>query len=79
MTNTALLSPYSAGPLGLLRNRMVMAPMTRARAAEDGTPLPVVADHYAQRAGAGLIVTEGIWPSSRGQSGWRYPGLQTAA
>ncbi|MFJ2768193.1 alkene reductase [Streptomyces sp. NPDC087300] len=79
MTNTALLAPYSAGPIGLLPNRVVMAPMTRARAADDGTPLPVVAEHYAQRASAGLIVTEGIWPSSRGQSGWRYPGLETAA
>ncbi|MBM7170463.1 alkene reductase [Streptomyces sp. G44] len=79
MTNNALLTPYSAGPLGLLPNRMVMAPMTRLRATADGTPLPVVADHYAQRASAGLIVTEGIWPSSRGQSGWRHPGLETAA
>lgn len=79
MTNASLLAPYSAARIGHLPNRIVMAPMTRARAAEDGTPLPVVADHYAQRAGAGLIVTEGIWPSSRGQSGWRYPGLQTAA
>jgi N-ethylmaleimide reductase len=57
---------------------MVMAPMTRFRAAEDGTPLPVVADYYAQRASAGLIITEGIWPSRAGQSGWRMPGLETA-
>jgi N-ethylmaleimide reductase len=53
--------------------------MSRYRAAEDGTPLPVVADYYAQRASAGLIVTEGIWPSTRGQSGWRLPGMETAA
>lgn len=78
MENTTLLSPYSLGPLRL-PNRMVMAPMTRYRAAEDGTPLPVVAEYYAQRASAGLIVTEGIWPSSRGQSGWRLPGLETGA
>ncbi|MFI6881229.1 alkene reductase [Streptomyces sp. NPDC050400] len=80
MSNSSLLRPYSLAPAGLaLPNRMVMAPMTRYRATEDGTPLPVVADHYAQRAGAGLIVTEGIWPSSRGQSGWRLPGLETPA
>ncbi|MFE6164083.1 alkene reductase [Streptomyces sp. NPDC056486] len=79
MTNTSLLAPYSASPIGHLPNRIVMAPMSRHRATEDGTPLPVVADHYAQRASAGLIVTEGIWPSSRGQSGWRFPGLETAA
>ncbi|MEV6393180.1 alkene reductase [Streptomyces sp. NPDC051907] len=78
MTETTLLSPYSLSVLDL-PNRVVMAPMTRYRAAEDGTPLPHVADYYAQRAGAGLIVTEGIWPSSRGQSGWRIPGLETAA
>ncbi|MCI3224639.1 alkene reductase [Streptomyces sp. NP-1717] len=78
MTKTTLLAPYSLGPLHL-PNRMVMAPMTRYRAAVDGTPLPVVAEYYAQRAGAGLIVSEGIWPSSRGQSGWRLPGLETAA
>ncbi|GGV61202.1 alkene reductase [Streptomyces longisporoflavus] len=79
MTNTSLLAPYSAGPIGRLPNRIVMAPMSRHRATEDGTPLPVVAEHYAQRASAGLIVTEGIWPSSRGQSGWRFPGIETAA
>ncbi|RCV50996.1 alkene reductase [Marinitenerispora sediminis] len=77
MSNSALLTPYELGALHL-PNRIVMAPMSRHRAAEDGTPLPVVADHYAQRAAAGLIVTEGIWPSRRGQSDWRLPGLETA-
>ncbi|MFF6984022.1 alkene reductase [Streptomyces sp. NPDC008343] len=76
MTNTLLLTPHTLGTLSL-PNRMVMAPMTRFRAAEDGTPLPVVADYYAQRASAGLIITEGIWPSCTGQAGWRMPGLQT--
>ncbi|MFJ6651092.1 alkene reductase [Streptomyces sp. NPDC091290] len=76
MPTTSLLTPYSLGHLRL-PNRLVMAPMTRFRAAEDGTPLPVVADYYAQRASAGLIVTEGIWPSRAGQSGWRMPGLET--
>ncbi|MEU5979378.1 alkene reductase [Streptomyces sp. NPDC047315] len=76
MTNSPLLAPYSFGRFRL-PNRIVMAPMTRFRAAEDGTPLPIVADHYAQRASAGLVVTEGIWPSSRGQAGWRMPGLET--
>ncbi|MFE4393251.1 MULTISPECIES: alkene reductase [Streptomycetaceae] len=81
MTTTAtasLLTPYRLGALDL-PNRVVMAPMTRYRAAEDGTPLPVVAEYYAQRASAGLIVTEGIWPSRQGQSGWRLPGLETPA
>ncbi|MYT32951.1 MULTISPECIES: alkene reductase [unclassified Streptomyces] len=74
MTN--LLTPFSSTELALT-NRMVMSPMTRFRAEEDGTPLPIVADYYRQRAGAGLIITEGIWPSRRGQSGWRIPGLES--
>ncbi|MFI9030019.1 alkene reductase [Streptomyces sp. NPDC053560] len=81
MTNTApspLLTPYSSNSLSL-PNRLVMAPMTRFRAHEDGTPLPVVAEYYAQRAEAGLLITEGIWPHRRGQSGWRIPGLETEA
>ncbi|MFD5567634.1 alkene reductase [Streptomyces cadmiisoli] len=82
MTNTApvspLLTPYTSAALRL-PNRIVMAPMTRYRAREDGTPLPVVADYYAQRAAAGLLITEGIWPHRRGQSGWRIPGLETKA
>ncbi|MFE0426243.1 alkene reductase [Streptomyces sp. NPDC058953] len=78
MTNSPLLTPFALGSLHL-PNRIVMAPMTRYRAADDGTPLPVVADYYAQRAGAGLLITEGIWPSSAGQAGWRMPGLETAA
>ncbi|MFD7295266.1 alkene reductase [Streptomyces sp. NPDC059897] len=81
MTHTAtspLLAPYTTGSLHL-PNRLVMAPMTRFRAHEDGTPLPVVAAYYAQRAEAGLLITEGIWPHRRGQSGWRIPKLETRA
>lgn len=63
-------------PATTLANRIVMAPMTRMRAAEDGTPTPEMAEYYAQRSGAGLIVSEGIWPSVRGQSEWRIPGLE---
>ncbi|MFG3254073.1 alkene reductase [Streptomyces sp. NPDC048172] len=75
---SALLIPYSSARLSL-PNRIVLAPMSRHRAHEDGTPLPVVADFYAQRAEAGLLITEGIWPHRRGQSGWRIPGLETEA
>ncbi|TNM31204.1 alkene reductase [Streptomyces sedi] len=77
-TNAALLTPYSLGRLSL-PNRLVMAPMTRYRGTEDGRPQPIVADYYAQRTGAGLIVTEGLWPSPAGQSGWRIPGMANAA
>ena len=42
-----------------LPNRLVMAPMTRSRAKFDGTPGELAAEYYAQRAGVGLVVTEG--------------------
>ncbi|QIS23744.1 alkene reductase [Nocardia terpenica] len=62
-----------------LPNRVVMAPMTRLRSLSDGSPTADVADYYAQRASAGLIVTEGIWPHSSGQSEAWVPGLETVA
>jgi N-ethylmaleimide reductase len=77
MTTNDLFSPVRAGRLEL-PHRIVMAPMTRLRATEDGTPTPEMAVYYAQRATAGLIVTEGIWPEPAGQSEWRVPGLSDA-
>lgn len=62
-----LLSPLAVGKL-TLRNRIVMAPMTRSRAQQPGdVPTALNALYYAQRAGAGLIVSEGtqISPSAR--------------
>lgn len=44
-----------------------MAPMTRSRANADGTPTPLMAEYYAQRASVGLIVTEATQPSDIGQ------------
>jgi N-ethylmaleimide reductase len=46
-----------------LADRAVMAPMTRSRALDANTPKPLMAEFYAQRATAGLIVTEGTSPS----------------
>jgi N-ethylmaleimide reductase len=71
-----LLSEYRNDVL-TLPNRIVMSPMTRLRSHPDGSPTADVADYYAQRATAGLIVTEGIWPHSTGQSEAWAPGLQT--
>ena len=76
MNDAPLFQPLRLGSL-TLPNRVVMAPMTRFRATDDGTPTDVMATYYAQRATAGLIITEGIWPSSRGQSDWCVPGLET--
>lgn len=58
-----------------LRNRVVMAPMTRSRATELGDPTEVMVDYYRQRASAGLIITEGIYPSEDGKGYCRTPGL----
>ena len=70
-----LLTSYRLGNL-TLPNRVVMAPMTRSRAV-DGVPAAETATYYAQRATAGLIVTEGVHPSAVGQAGPAMPGLHT--
>lgn len=55
-----------------LPNRLVMAPMSRNRATADGVPTPMMAEYYAQRASAGLIVAEA---SSPAQVGFTYPDI----
>ena len=62
-----------------LANRVAMAPMTRSRAYGPGaSPTPMMATYYAQRASAGLIVTEGTQPSVVGQGYPNTPGLHSA-
>ncbi|MDX3852142.1 alkene reductase [Streptomyces sp. AK02-01A] len=73
---TTLFGTYQLGDL-TLPNRVVMAPMTRVRAAAGGLATPSMATYYAQRATAGLIVTEGVQPSLIGQSNPGTPGLHT--
>ncbi|MEU1252495.1 alkene reductase [Streptomyces chartreusis] len=73
---TTLFTGYRLGDL-VLPNRVVMAPMTRVRAAADGLATPSMARYYAQRATAGLIVTEGVQPNLIGQSNPGTPGLYT--
>ena len=53
-----LFEPYRSDALQL-KNRIVMAPLTRSRAVEANTPNDLMAEYYGQRAGAGLIITEG--------------------
>ncbi|GAA4550198.1 alkene reductase [Amycolatopsis samaneae] len=71
-----LFDSYRLGDLAL-PNRVVMAPMTRVRAAAGGLATPSMATYYAQRASAGLIVSEGVQPSLIGQSNPGTPGLYT--
>jgi N-ethylmaleimide reductase len=73
-----LFDPLAAGTLQL-KNRTVMSPMTRSRAADANTPNALMAEYYAQRASAGLIVTEGTSPSPNGLGYPRIPGLFNAA
>lgn len=71
---------FSKTVLGLqaLQNRLVMAPMTRSRAT-DNIPNALMAEYYAQRATAGLIITEGTSPSPNGLGYPRIPGIFSQA
>lgn len=72
-----LFSKSSLGPLAL-QNRLVIAPMTRNRAFGN-VPNELMAQYYAQRASAGLIITEGTSPSPNGLGYPRIPGVFSAA
>jgi N-ethylmaleimide reductase len=61
-----------------LANRIAMAPMTRSRARADGTPTPLMATYYAQRAEAGIIISEGTNISAQGQGFLNTPGIFAA-
>jgi NADH:flavin oxidoreductases, Old Yellow Enzyme family len=74
-----LLSPFRLGDLDL-SNRVVMAPMTRNRADNPGNlPTALTARYYAQRASAGLIISEGTFVSRQGIGFINVPGLYTDA
>ena len=73
----SLFSPVRLGALEL-RNRVIMAPMTRDRAGPGDVPTPLRTEYYRPRAGAGLIVTEGAQPSREGKGYWRTPGIHSA-
>ncbi|MGR6977513.1 alkene reductase [Mycobacteroides abscessus] len=61
-----------------LSNRLAMAPMTRSRAKDDGTPTLLNAEYYAQRSGFGLVIAEGTQPSEQGQGYLNSPGIYTS-
>lgn len=72
----SLFEPIELSSLAL-KNRMVMAPMTRCRAAEGDVPTELMATYYRQRATAGLIITEGT-PVSETARGYLWtPGIYT--
>src|SRR5215469_9900513 len=61
----------------VLANRVFMAPLTRTRADADGVPSELAATYYAQRASAGLIITEATQVSAQAQGYQDTPGLYT--
>ena len=74
----ALLDPAALKDLKLA-NRVLMAPMTRGRAGTERTANSLMAEYYAQRAAAGLIVTEGTAISGQGYGWVGSPGIYTEA
>lgn len=77
-TKASLLTPYTMADLPL-RNRVVMAPMTRARAGKERIANELMAAHYAQRATAGLIITEATTISPQANGWVDSPGIYTDA
>lgn len=73
-----LFAPYQLGSLGLA-NRIVMAPLTRSRAAAGDVPTPLMAAYYEQRASAGLIISEASQISPQGKGYIQTPGIYSEA
>lgn len=79
MSTSSLFRPLQVGPLQL-PNRIVMAPMTRSRTSQPGNvPNQLMAQYYAQRASAGLIVSEATQISPQGQGYSFTPGIHSEA
>jgi N-ethylmaleimide reductase len=73
----SLFAPIQLGAV-TAANRILMAPLTRARATRDHAPTSIMIDYYRQRAGAGLIISEATGISLQGL-GWPYaPGIWSA-
>ncbi len=75
---TTLFDPLPLGPI-TLKNRIVMAPMTRSRNDDEGVPTDMMATYYGERASAGLIISEAIYVSPLAKGYSRIPGLHTDA
>lgn len=76
MSTLPLLTRYDLAGLAL-PNRMVLAPMTRSRAIAGNVPNPLAITYYAQRAGAGLIITEATQVAPEGQGYVSTPGIHS--
>ena len=76
-SNITLFSSIQLGPYAL-KNRMVMAPMTRNRAGAGNAPQPLNVEYYVQRASAGLIITEGSQVAAEAVGYPATPGIHSA-
>ncbi len=74
---TSLFDPLQAGDLSL-PNRILMAPLTRCRAEGDHVAGPLIAEYYAQRASAGLIIAEATMAMAGNSAFWHEPGIYGA-
>ena len=72
--NPTLLDPLQLGDL-LIPNRVIMAPLTRLRGTVDHVATPIIAEYYAQRASAGLIISEGTPVDPMGVGYAQVPGI----
>jgi N-ethylmaleimide reductase len=75
---TTLFSPLDLGAL-TLPNRILMAPLTRCRAGDEHVANTLMAEHYAQRASAGLIIAEATMAMAGNSAFWREPGIHSEA
>ncbi len=78
MTDKTLFEPYALGAIQV-SNRIVMAPLTRNRAGAGFVPGDLTGEYYAQRASAGVIITEASQISQQGQGYQDTPGIYTQA
>lgn len=74
----SLFTPLALGALSL-QNRILMAPLTRCRAEDEHIPGALIAEHYQQRASAGLIIAEATMVMEGNSAFWREPGIYSEA
>jgi N-ethylmaleimide reductase len=78
MSLSQLFTPLQVGAL-TLPNRILMSPLTRCRADQDHVPTALMAEHYSQRASAGLIIAEATAVMEGCSAFWTEPGIYSEA
>ncbi|OPX55981.1 N-ethylmaleimide reductase [Oceanospirillum multiglobuliferum] len=75
---TDLFTPLTLGAVEI-KNRILMAPLTRCRADENHVPTDLITEHYAQRASGGLLIAEATMAMEGNSAFWREPGIYSEA